>query len=600
MDVIAMRKTSGEVSGEIRLNGFLQERKSFLRCSGYVEQFDVQQAELTVWETVVFCARLRLDTDDPNIRSDRGKLRFVDNVLEIMELVEIQNLLVGSYEEGGLSFEQRKRLAIACELAGSPSVIFLDEPTSGLDSRGALLVMRAMKRISDTGRTVCATIHQPSSTVFEMFDDLLLLKKGGNVVFFGELGEGSCKLIEYLESRGASPIEFGENPAAVSRKKTLYVFQTKAELTVVWCKWMLSAYSGEGESGRRDWEGLFQESLECRELCEQIDLIHETPDETKKIHYDGFFPSTFFERLRLMNRRLTTVYKRSPAYNLTRMLIAIFYAFLIGSVFLRNTGYRQAVNQNEVRWNENQVDGVISTMYLSLIIIGFTSISMAVPVMKKMRDVFYKHRASGMLDHNSIAWSLMVAETPYLCLVSLLFGSLYYLTVGLFNDPGKFLIFWVFFALNVAIYSYFGQAFICLVKDIPTAGALVGTLVGYNIFFSGLVVKPQYFVGPFQLGFWTAPGRFALEGITMNQFAGITQMVEAQPFSPFYFFLGCGNQAVSEPCAGTIEKYVVEYYFGGRFTPDHFWMDAGCLVGYLFLARFLTWFALKKFNYVNT
>jgi ABC-type multidrug transport system ATPase subunit len=66
-----------------------------------------------------------------------------------MELTDIQNLQVGSYEEGGLTFEQRKRLAIACELAGSPSVLFLDEPTSGLDSRGALVVMRAMKRIAD-------------------------------------------------------------------------------------------------------------------------------------------------------------------------------------------------------------------------------------------------------------------------------------------------------------------------------------------------------------------------------------------------------------------------------------------------------------------
>lgn len=147
---------------------------------------------------------------------DAGKLRYVDHVLETMELTDIQTLLVGSYEEGGLSFEQRKRLAIACELAGSPSVLFLDEPTSGLDSRGALLVMRAMKRIADTGRTVCATIHQPSSAVFEMFDDLILLKKGGNVVFFGELGEGSEHLIEYFESHGVADIGFGENPAAVS------------------------------------------------------------------------------------------------------------------------------------------------------------------------------------------------------------------------------------------------------------------------------------------------------------------------------------------------------------------------------------------------
>jgi ABC-type multidrug transport system ATPase subunit len=96
-----------------------------------VEQFDVQQAELTVRETVTFCARLRLDASDPEIGNDAGKLHYVDHVLETMELCDIENLQVGSYEEGGLTFEQRKRLAIACELAGSPSVIFLDEPTSG-------------------------------------------------------------------------------------------------------------------------------------------------------------------------------------------------------------------------------------------------------------------------------------------------------------------------------------------------------------------------------------------------------------------------------------------------------------------------------------
>ena len=125
MDVIAMRKTSGEISGEITLNGHPQERTSFLRCSGYVEQFDIQQPELNVRETVEFCARLRLDGDDPAVGGLEGKLKYVDHVLETMELTNIQNLQVGSYEEGGLTFEQRKRLAIACELAGSPSVLFL-------------------------------------------------------------------------------------------------------------------------------------------------------------------------------------------------------------------------------------------------------------------------------------------------------------------------------------------------------------------------------------------------------------------------------------------------------------------------------------------
>ena len=114
-----MRKTSGAITGEINLNGFPQERTSFLRCSGYVEQFDVQQAELTVHETLAYCARLRLDAKDPAIVDDEGKLRYVDHVLETMELTDIQTLQVGNYEEGGLTFEQRKRLAIACELAGT-------------------------------------------------------------------------------------------------------------------------------------------------------------------------------------------------------------------------------------------------------------------------------------------------------------------------------------------------------------------------------------------------------------------------------------------------------------------------------------------------
>lgn len=92
------------------------------------------------------------------------------------------------------------------------TILLLYHSRSGLDSRGALVVIRALRRISDTGRTVCCTIHQPSSAVFEMFDDLILLKKGGNVVFFGELGSESSKLVNYFESRGASPIQFGENP----------------------------------------------------------------------------------------------------------------------------------------------------------------------------------------------------------------------------------------------------------------------------------------------------------------------------------------------------------------------------------------------------
>ena len=120
-----MRKRSGTITGEVRLNGWLQDPVAFRRASGYVEQFDVQSPELTVRETVLFSARLRLDPD--LVDTDAKKQAFVDDILDDVELSVLEHALVGSEEDGGLSFEQKKRLSIAVELAASPSILFLDE-----------------------------------------------------------------------------------------------------------------------------------------------------------------------------------------------------------------------------------------------------------------------------------------------------------------------------------------------------------------------------------------------------------------------------------------------------------------------------------------
>jgi ABC-type multidrug transport system ATPase subunit len=88
-------------------------------------------------------------------------------------LDDIRDALVGLPGVSGLSTEQRKRLTIAVELVSNPSVIFMDEPTSGLDARAAAIVMRAVKNVADTGRTVVCTIHQPSIEIFEAFDEVL-------------------------------------------------------------------------------------------------------------------------------------------------------------------------------------------------------------------------------------------------------------------------------------------------------------------------------------------------------------------------------------------------------------------------------------------
>jgi len=138
MDVIALRKGSAlsfrgnvGITGDVLLNGFPQEKISFKRCSGYVEQFDVQSAELTISESIRFCAQLRLDRTNPVHDSPDGLERHIDQIIETLGLTREADFLVGSDEASGLTFEQKKRLSIAVELAASPSIVFLDEPTSG-------------------------------------------------------------------------------------------------------------------------------------------------------------------------------------------------------------------------------------------------------------------------------------------------------------------------------------------------------------------------------------------------------------------------------------------------------------------------------------
>jgi ABC-type multidrug transport system ATPase subunit len=131
MDCLALRKNTGEISGEVRLNGHLQDEKSFRRCTGYVEQFDTQTPQLTIKETMLFSAKLRLEESDPAV-NDETIEKFVNQTMHMLELTNQQDLQVGSDATGGLSFEQKKRLSIAVELVANPSIIFLDEPTSGL------------------------------------------------------------------------------------------------------------------------------------------------------------------------------------------------------------------------------------------------------------------------------------------------------------------------------------------------------------------------------------------------------------------------------------------------------------------------------------
>ncbi|GAA0170679.1 ATP-binding cassette [Lithospermum erythrorhizon] len=210
MDVLAGRKTGGYIEGDIKISGYPKKQETFARISGYCEQNDIHSPHVTVYESLVYSSWLQL----PSEVDYATRKMFVDEVMELVELTPLRGALVGLPGVNGLSTEQRKRLTIAVELVANPSIIFMDEPTSGLDARAAAIVMRTVRNTVATGRTVVCTIHQPSIDIFEVFDELFLMKIGGKEIYVGPLGRHSSQVIQYFESiYGVRKITKGYNPA---------------------------------------------------------------------------------------------------------------------------------------------------------------------------------------------------------------------------------------------------------------------------------------------------------------------------------------------------------------------------------------------------
>ncbi|RLN61611.1 hypothetical protein BBJ29_007857 [Phytophthora kernoviae] len=438
MDVIAGRKTGGKVRGEILLNGFPATDLAIRRCTGYCEQMDIHNDSATIREALTFSAFLRQGSDI----SAAMKYDSVNECLELLELDSIADRCVR-----GCSVEQLKRLTIGVELAAQPSVLFLDEPTSGLDARAAKVIMDGVRKVANTGRTILCTIHQPSTEVFAHFDSLLLLKKGGATVFFGDVGDRCSDLINYFESIPEVPrLQDGCNPAT----------------------WILEVI-GAGVDHSVDINVDFAEAFEASSLRAMLDenlkkegVASPVFGQQQLLFANKRAASNFTQGYMVM-QRFFRMYWRIPTYNWTRMVVYIFMGFLFGLVF---------VNANYTSYQE--VNSGLGMLFCTTAFLGIVSLNSAVPVTSEERAPFYRERASQTYNSFWYFLGFTIVEIPYVAVSSLLF-TIICLPLSGFTNVGDLAIYWLNMTLHVLCQIYLGQLLSFTMPSVEVA-ALLGVL----------------------------------------------------------------------------------------------------------------------------
>ncbi|OCH89695.1 hypothetical protein OBBRIDRAFT_756218 [Obba rivulosa] len=204
LDILARKRKRGTVAGRTLVNGRDVPDADFKKVTGYVDQEDTLMSTLTVYETVLYSALLRLPRE---MSLEAKKFRTLETMHEL-GILSIKDSRIGDSGHRSISGGEKRRVSIACELVTSPSILFLDEPTSGLDAYNALSVIDSLVSLArDYNRTVIFTIHQPRSNIVSLFDQMIVLAQG-RLVYSGE----AAKCPDYLQSIG-HPCPVGFNIA---------------------------------------------------------------------------------------------------------------------------------------------------------------------------------------------------------------------------------------------------------------------------------------------------------------------------------------------------------------------------------------------------
>ncbi|KAJ1438250.1 P-loop containing nucleoside triphosphate hydrolase [Sesbania bispinosa] len=540
MDVLAGRKTGGYIEGSITISGYPKNQQTFARISGYCEQFDIHSPNVTVYESLLYSAWLRLP---PEVDHATRKM-FVEEVMELVELNSIREALVGLPGETGLSTEQRKRLTIAVELVANPSIIFMDEPTSGLDARAAAIVMRTVRNTVDTGRTVVCTTHQPSIDIFDAFDELLLLKLGGEQIYAGPLGRHCSHLIQYFEAiQGVPKIRDGYNPAT----------------------WMLEVTSAGVEASLKvNFTNVYRNSELYRRNKQLIQELGVPPQGSKDLYFDTQYSQTLVAQFKACLWKQHLSYWRNTSYTAVRLLFTTLIALLFGVIFW-DVGLK--------RRKEQDLFNAMGSMYAAVTFIGVQNGASVQPLIAVERTVFYRERAAGMYSGLPYALAQVIIELPHILVQALIYGIIVYAMMGFDWTTSKFLWYLFFMYFTFLYYTFYGMMTMAISPNPHVASILSSAFYAIWSLFSGFIIPLSRIPIWWKWYYWICPVAWTLYGLVASQYGDNRDTLE-------------NGQRVEE---------FVKRYFG--FEHDFLGVVAVVVAGFSVLFALIFTFAIKAFNF---
>ncbi|WOL00324.1 hypothetical protein Cni_G09037 [Canna indica] len=478
--------------GQILVNGRRQSLS--FGTSAYVTRDDILMTNLTVREVLYYSAELQL----PNSMTMSEKRERADMVMIEMGLKEAMNTRIGgSYTSKGISDGQKRRVSICIEILTRPKLIFLDEPTSGLDSAASFHVMNRIFHLAKLDRvTIVSSIHQPSSEVFELFDNLCLLSSG-KTIYFGSTSEAN----QFFAVNGFACPTF-RNPSDHYLRIINKDFDKETGEDEE-----SSARSINAAEAINILTASYKQSKACEQVLKRVYTISSTEGAIVETRSQSSFAMQFF----VLTKRSMLNMNRDLGYYWIRFAMYILLASSVGTIF-----YDIGHNYGSIQARGGLllfISGFLTFMAIG----GFPSF------VEDMKN-FKRERLNGHYGVTVFVLSNTLSSVPYLALISIIPGTLAYYLVGLQPTLDHFLFFCAVLYMSMLLVEGLMMAIASIVPNY-----LMGIIVGSGI--QGLMVVCAGFFrlpGDLPKPFWKIPmyyiafHKYANQGYYKNEFLGLT------------------------------------------------------------------------------